>query len=172
MSLAPQNFQSYLRSLRVLFLALILGQALVLVVFYVVRLDDLMVPPPERKRLVLQLMMAALAALLALSYFLHRNKLASARTQPSLPEKLTVYRTALILRWAPMEAATLLSGVFYWVSGLTFPYYLAGLLLVFFGMQWPNRLDIFNNLHLSNAEQMLLDDPNELVAEISGRPGV
>ena len=163
MSVVPPNFQTYLSNLRIMFIALIVGQAVALIVFYIFRGQDLFVPAPENKKLVLQVMMAILASVLAASYFLHRKKLAEARIQPSLQEKLLAYRMALILRWAPMEAATLLAGIFYFVTGLTFPFYLAGLLLVLFGMQWPNRLDIFNNLHLSSAEQLILDDPNAIV---------
>jgi len=169
-SIVPQNFQSYLSSIRLIFIALIVGQVVALVVFYLFRLPDLVVPPREQKRLILQVLMAVLAALLAISFFLYRKKRAEARVQPSLPEKLLTYRIALILRWAPMEAATLLSGVLYFLTGLTFPFYLAGLLLVFFGMQWPNRLDIFNDLQLSSTEQLTLDDPNNIVTEISRRP--
>lgn len=171
MSIVPQNFQSYLSTLRIIFIALLIGQVMALGIFYFIHLQHVATPPPpERRKVLLQILTLFLASLLAISFFLHRRKLAEARAKSSLKEKFTTYRTALILRWAPMEVATFLAGAFYLVTGLPFMFYLAGLLLVLFGMQWPNRLDVINNLHLSSAEQLTLDDPNVVVSEISRRP--
>ncbi|MEO6760201.1 MAG: hypothetical protein ABIO24_12160, partial [Saprospiraceae bacterium] len=125
---------------------------------------------PEQKKLIKPVLLTGLAALGGIAFFLYRNKLADARSRPSLKEKFSGYRTALLLLLAPMELGALLLGVFYFLTGLNFFLYLGGLVVVLFAMQWPNQLDIAHALRLGSEERAILDDPNAIVAELSRKP--
>jgi len=170
MALVQQNFAAYLRTLRIIFAALVMGQVLALGVFYFVRWQEMPALALDWETGIRPFLSVALLAFAAIGFFLNHKNLANARAQPDLKGKLRAYRLALLLRWAPLEAVVLIIGVLYFLTSQMSLLYLAGSLVVVFMAQWPNRTQITNALELSAAEQLMLDDPNAMVSEISQRP--
>ena len=171
MALVQQNFSAYLRSLRIIFIALLLGQVIVLGVLYFVRWQEMPEAAPIRKPWGIGFMPIIMLALPALSLSLYRKKVAAATVQPDLKSKLIAYRTALLLRWAPIEVLNLFIAVLYFVTAQAMYLYGAVIFMAVFFTLWPHRANIVAKLGLSTDEQQQLDDPHAVVAEISMRPG-
>lgn len=172
MALVQQNFQAYLRTLRVVFIALLLGQVVVLVVLYVLRGQETPDAVPLSQNPVLKLLPIILAVLVTLGFFLYRKKLVQAQAQSNLKERLTTYRVALLLRWAFMEITIFFLGILYFLTGLAPPLYAAVFVIpIFIITQWPTRLNVVTRLGLSMDEQLVIDDPTAVVSESSQQPG-
>lgn len=160
----PQNFAQYFRSLQILFFALLAGQILVTITLFTVYEPSTSgeFSDEETLRFIFPLLVIMLAGL---AFFLYRKKLESARAQPTLKEKLMDYRVAGVLKWAPIESATLISVVLFFISGKQYYLYAAIAIIAIFATQFPSRQRLVNELDLSASEQMTLDDPNAEVAE-------
>ncbi len=171
MALVQQNFPAYLRSLRIIFFALLLGQGLVLGVLYFVRWQEMPAALPIQKPWGSWLLPLITLGFPALSLSVFRKKVAVASALPDLKSKLMAYQTALLLRWAPIEVMNLLVAVFYFISGQMFYFYAVIVFMAVFFTLWPNRANIISRLGLSIEEEQLLDDPHAVVSEISMRPG-
>ena len=171
MALVQQNFPAYLRSLRIIFIALLLGQVIVLGVLYFVHLQEIPAALPIQKPWGIWLLPLITLGLPALSLSLYRKKVAVASAQADLKSKLMAYRTALLLRWAPIEVMNLFIAVLYFVTGQTIYLYGAVIFMAVFFTLWPRRANIVSGLGLNTDEQQQLDDPHAVVAEISMRPG-
>lgn len=160
----PQNFNQYLRTLQALFFALLAGQILATAVLYFIEKpvagNEIASSTVPEKTMTL-----ALVVLAGLAYFLYHKKVESARVQTGLKEKLSDFRMACILKWAPLEVGTLSSAVLYFLTGKMFFVGMAVTVIAMFASQFPSRQRIITELDLSATEQMTLDDPNEIVAE-------
>lgn len=163
-----QNFAQYFRALQILFFALLIGQISVVIVLYLTyepRESD-----ASQDVTTFKLALTILLALLAgISFFMNRKKLESARAQTTLKEKLSDYRAASILKWAPLEGGALISAVLFFVTGNVFFLGFATMMIVFFATQFPSRQRIINDLDLTATEQIILDDPDAVVYDAPGR---
>ncbi len=172
MALVQQNFQAYLRSLRIIFAALLISQVMVLVVLYVVRGQQVLATTLDQQYLVRQILPIITLALASVGFFLYRRKLMQSQAQADLKEKLNSYRVALLLRWMPLEIMSLIFSVLYFLTGRVFFLYFVLLLIpLFIVTQWPTRANVVARLGLGTHEQAIIDDPNAVVSEISQRPG-
>lgn len=161
-----QNFSQYLKSLHILYFALLAGQLICLVVFY-------FLPPTEGKYLPSDGLIVRIPILIAIlgaaGVFLGYKRIVYARDKSSLQEKMETYRSALILRWALLEGAVLLAGILFFISRSYFLLGMATACLGAFILFVPGRNRLMSDLDLSSSEQAMLDDPNTIVAEIEQR---
>ncbi len=158
------NFAQYLRSLQILFIALLAGQVIVCTVLYFVY------EPQEvtfffREAWLEKVWPLVLIALIAFAFFLNRRKLESARSNNALSGKLADYRIASIMKWAMTEGSTLISALIFFESGKEIFLVMAGTTIAYFATQFPSRSRLVNELDLSANEQMTLDDPSAVVFE-------
>ena len=158
-----QNFSQYFRALQILFFALLAGQIGVTILLYLIH------TPPAVDASWTQEVATWLPLLLALqaglAFFLSRKKRESARSESTLEAKLDGYRVASIPKWALLEGGTLISAVLFFAWGdITFLYY-AGIMIALFATQFLSRQRLVDDLDLSASEQMILDDPNTIVAQ-------
>jgi len=163
-----QNFSQYFRALQILFFALLIGQISVVVVFYIVHTPVESEGVQHDKTFMLILTMA-LVLLSGFAFFMNRKKLESARAQTTLKEKLTDYRAACIIKWAPLEAGALISAVLFFVTGNAFFLSFAATMIAFFATQFPSRQRLINELDLTAAEQLTLDNQDAIVYDAPKR---
>lgn len=163
-----QNFAQYFRSLQILFFALLIGQITVVTVLYLTyepRESDV-----PQDATTFKIALTILIVLLTwISFFMNRKKLESAQAQTTLKEKLTDYRAACILKWAPLEGGALISAALFFITGNAFFLGSVTMLIVFFAIQFPSRQRLINDLDLTATEQMILDDPNAVVYDAPTR---
>ncbi|MCB0535298.1 MAG: hypothetical protein H6574_10845 [Lewinellaceae bacterium] len=166
MSKVSQNFAQYLRSLQIVFGALVAGQVITLTIFYVLPQASGTALPGEGLAIRIPIV---ILLLLPAAFFLGRNRIEAARNLPTLKEKMMAYRTALVLRWALLEGSGLLAAVFFFLSRNTLLLAVAGVIILVFMLFVPSRERTISDLDLSTTEQAALDDPNEIVADIQQR---
>jgi divalent metal cation (Fe/Co/Zn/Cd) transporter len=80
------------------------------------------------------------------------------KTDISLAQKLSDYRTASIIRWTCIEGAILVSVVLLFLTGNYYYLIFLFVLLVFFVMYTPSKDQIIAHLRLSSNEQNILND--------------
>jgi hypothetical protein len=145
---------SFLRTLRFLFSALAIGQALFLVMAYVIRtsgrlegLND----PIMATALSIAVSIVTISGL-TMSQFLFKFKVSAALQKENLEEKLAEYRIACILRWALIEFPSLLAAcAFLFTGNRIFPGVFALCFLVYMNAR-PIQERIKADLQLSEEE--------------------
>lgn len=165
-----QNFAQYLRSLQVMFFGLLVGQLLIALVLW------LNVQPPQVPNTQFVAFDFAIIGIwcvaVAASYFVSKKLTENARENPDLTGKLGAYRVARIVRYALLEMPVLVCLIsFFFVTANYALLALAAVGIAVFATQAPRREPIISELDLTAAEQFRLDDPNELVAEITKKKG-
>jgi len=91
---------------------------------------------------------------------LFKRKLNQCRTKQLLNEKLTEYRSALILKFAIIDGTALILIISYLLTGELIILTAAGLLIIVFTTYIPTKAKLINDLALSFTDRQILDDPN------------
>lgn len=99
------------------------------------------------------------------STVLVKNKLNLAKQKPNLLEKMSHYRSALIINFAMLEGPSFFAIVAYMLTGNLLFLGMAGLLLLVFFTIRPTTEKAIRDLELSQDEIKRLNDPNEFISE-------
>ena len=158
----PLNIDDYFKSLKIVHLAFLAGQIMFcgIACFLVfpgnlpasvsdVRIFNLIVP-------------FVAAAGVAASIYLFRNKLETVKGAANTDEKLTIYRAALIMKYALIEGPSLFAIVVFLLTGLMLPHLVvAGLLIAWFALQHPGRVKATDDLGLDETTLMEWERSND-----------
>lgn len=98
----------------------------------------------------------------ALSAFLFKTNLNTAVNKATLKEKLTIYQSALITRFAPLEGVSLLGIVTYMQTGNLLFIIISALTALYFLSLRPTKDKIENDLNLSYEDKILFDSQEQL----------
>ncbi|PWT95955.1 MAG: hypothetical protein C5B52_16810 [Bacteroidetes bacterium] len=150
-----ENRKSELKSLQVLYLALLTGQVLFLgISFVVVHYNDTMLISENFSRIfqVLALGVAAAAFFIGYNIFKKRVQGINEAGYITLERKIEQYRAVSIIRWALMEGSTLFSIIgFITTSNYAFVI-LAAVMLFFFAGLNPTKDKLAKDLQLNENE--------------------
>lgn len=145
--------------LRIIHLALLAGQLLFSgVVFYLVY-AKIMLPSLQEQDKTFQLLAIAIAVIAYYSgNYLFKKKMSQLKenVNASITEKFVQYRTACLIQWALLEAATLFCGISFLLVGNYAFLALGGVLILWFALLAPNKTKIALQLGIG------LDEANEL----------
>lgn len=141
--------------LRILHLALLSGQLIFSgVVFYLVY-SKIMIPSLQEQDKTFQLVTIAIAVIAYYSgNYLFKKKMLQLKenVNASINEKFVQYRTACLLQWVLLEAATLVCGIsFLFVGNYAF-LALGGILILWFALLAPNKTKIALQLGINVDE--------------------
>lgn len=166
MEQAKITSKEYLRGLQVIYLALLLGTVSLALVSLFVQSDI----SGETDRsfndlLLIVTTILSFAAVLA-SNIVFRQKLNTCLTLPGLYEKLTAYRSAIVVRLALVEAASYFLIVAYLLTGNLVLMALLVLILLVFLIYRPTKEKLITDLELSAKETDLLNDPETVLNEL------
>jgi len=143
------------KTTRIIHLALLAGQVLfAAVVFFLTRSTAISTDTNNPLFVVAPLL--AMAAVVA-SIFLYKQQLALATQQQTLNSKLAQYQTALIIRWALLESASLFNIVCYFVTGNFALLLIAFLIIAYFISIRPTINSAENDLNLTYEEKLDLE---------------
>ena len=100
------------------------------------------------------------------SYTIHQYRLKAIHSKNNLIDKLTAYRSALIIRYALLEGPALFALAAFWASAnfLFFGFALLNLALFLFCL--PSKRRAINELQLNEDELAAINNPSMIVAEI------
>ena len=136
--------KAYLKTLNVLFFALLTGQIMILIILIFLSPNTEFINSPPFATIGALLMVTQVL----LSSYLFKKKLSEIPNHAAIEEKLSKYRTAYIIRWAILESAVLINGVLFFLSENQLNLIFASVVLVVFIISRPSKPTIFNDLDL------------------------
>ncbi len=143
----------YLKAIKKLHLAMLLGQCCMLgVVVFLISQKKM---PPGAATLDKPLQIAALLVSFAGvwgGYTIFKKRIQLANTASGIIEKLQEYRKALLFQWAITEAAVLFVIICFFLVGNYSFAALAAALIIFFALQAPNKVKLMLHLQLTEQE--------------------
>jgi divalent metal cation (Fe/Co/Zn/Cd) transporter len=158
----------YFKTVNILFLALVAGQvvfACVLLFLNQTQRKKIEFITPDVHQALLWAAPAFAVAGLALSWIVFNAKLKALQHKDSIAEKLSGYQSAMIIRFALMEAPSLLAlGLFYITGDYIFLGTSAFIILAFL-FNRPSKALIIQHLRLHDDEKLLLEDSEAFLYE-------
>lgn len=97
------------------------------------------------------------------STVMFKKSLSEAKNKNTLLEKMNFYRSALIVRYAPLEGVTMFAIVAYLLSGNLIFLGVATLTILIFLIIKPSPEKAINDLELSYEEKQVLGEPDALI---------
>ena len=156
----PDKPKDAVKSMQILFMALVAGMLMLAIVFIVLNLlaDAPLKSDKEFFRIILTVVLFTSTILLTIGDKIFRKRITAAReTGVSLIGKLHQYRAALLLYIALAEAAGLFALIIYFLTANKLMLVAAGLILIAMFLKRPEKSKIFNDLQLSSQEQSELN---------------
>lgn len=162
MSIEPTVSQVYLRALTILHGSLMVGQIVMAGIFYFIFNAEKEPITGVAAASQSWVYIAGGATILGvlMSAQLFANQLKKAKSAHSFDEKMMGYRSALITRYAVLEAPSFIAIVGYFLTNNLLLFIFVGMILFLFLMYRPTRAGMVSDLELSPAEQAQLDAPN------------
>ncbi len=139
--------KTYLRSNSMLHFALLSGQIMLAIVFIAMTGKTEIILNPEGDLFFILVPAFALVALL-ISGFMFKKLLVQANTKTTLSEKLSLYRPALLVRFAILEGASLFGIVAYFLNANLFYVFVSALVMVYFFTLRPTKEKLEMDLQL------------------------
>jgi hypothetical protein len=153
-----QSTANWYTSLKILFIALLVGQVLMCGVVYFIA------PPTGNPNFAASDLVKYAPILMLLldaaGFFLGKNRTEAAAQIADVPRKFAAYRAAQLIKFGLTEGATMVAVILYFASGDLKMLALALVNIGVFATFFPAKNKIVNDLQLSSQEQALLDDPN------------
>ena len=166
MEIKEQTSKEYFSILTIIHSALLIGQIVFLIIFYYL-VSTGQSETDESLNEIFQIMVPLfiLGGLVA-SYFLTQNKLKIIMGKSDLRDKLSEYRTTLIIKYAILEGPSLFGLICYFLTGNNIFLALSGIMILYFAIIRPTRNKTGNDLKLSRRERDQIENPNAKVSMI------
>ncbi|MFP4471173.1 MAG: hypothetical protein ACLFPE_10840 [Bacteroidales bacterium] len=157
------NFKSFLRAMKIVRIAMIAGLLfyLVLTIFLIYDLPGgfLGDADPEFTNILTLVVFAFLVIVIPVGRFIFNSKLKKASEADGLSNKLAAYRSAMIIKWAPVEGVGFFAVAALLLTGSALLYVPALICLALLLIFRPTRETLIADLQLSAEEVIRLDDP-------------
>jgi hypothetical protein len=142
---------SPLKSLQILHTAMLAGMVLFCMVSAVVKLSGKHIDSTLDKTLQVVVLIVSFGCVRA-AFFIFNKRLQSADPSSSATEKLSVYRTASIIKWALIEGPVLFAVICFMLTRNYAFIALAFVLIVLFAIQAPSKLKAMLQLQITEQE--------------------
>ncbi|MBK9591648.1 MAG: hypothetical protein IPO32_09120 [Crocinitomicaceae bacterium] len=139
--------KTYLRANSMLHFALLAGQIMLAIVFIVLTGKTDIILNPEGDLFFVLVPAFALAALF-ISGFMFKKLLVQANSKTTLAEKLSLYRPALLVRYAILEGASLFGLVAYFLNANLFYVFVSAFVMIYFFTLRPTKEKLEMDLQL------------------------
>jgi len=159
-----QTSGEYLKSLNILFLALLMGQVSFAAITYYLNIGVEPQTGVTRNMLIIVALFLMMNGFV-LGNFLYKNQIRRVRDFNTLNFRLGGYRSAFILRLALLEGASLFSIVAYLLTADLIFMVIAGLIVAYFIFLRPNVNKIAMDLDLERSDKVKLENPDAIIAE-------
>ena len=149
------NPQAFFKTTAIIHAALLIGQFLFgIVAFSITNNTGLNVQPGNDPLFYVALLLVFGGMLLG--SFLYKQQITKLAAEAALKEKLSTYQTALIIRCAPSEGASMFCIVCYMLTGNSFYLVLTALNILYFIWMRPTKQKIEDELSLSYEDKTAL----------------
>ena len=167
MSIVKQTSKEYFRSTLVLYYALMMGLVISFIVVLLLGVTILkpMVDQDIKNILFAFTAVAALGGLLA-SHYLFKQRLKAIKEKQILTEKMADYRSALVIKWALVEAPVFTALIFCFITCDPIFLGIALAIIIYFSTLKPSKERAIKELELSLGEEQQVNNPEAIIAEI------
>jgi len=155
-----QNFQKYISSLKLIHIALLLGQLCFAAIAFYLNTNGGISDSNSSKIVQFSLILFFSLQGIVAGHLLFKNRLKKIRGEQSLTTKLTAYRTLVIIRFALAEAPSVFSIMAYLLTQEKIFLGLFGLIVAYFFYLKPSKEKFFTDLELSGSDKLKLENPN------------
>ena len=168
MNTTQQTVKSYFLALQIVFYALIAGQLIfAFLTFYLIRLGLFDGEQAELRNIFIFIVPVFVIGGLFISHLLFKSFLNNAKGKISLYEKLTYYRSALIIRYALLEGPSFFAIVVYLLTGDYLFLGMSGLIVLVFFTLKPSVERAINDLELNSEETRRINNSISLINDFS-----
>ena len=163
----PQTSKEYFKALQIVYYALIAGQVLFgLLAFYLIQTRLFDGDQKELRDIFIYIVPVFVAGGLFGSGILFKSRLNLAKEKTSLYEKMSDYRSALIVRYALLEGPSFFGIVVFLITGDYLFLGMSGLIIAVFFTLMPTANRAVNDLELSANDTHTINDPNGVISEL------
>jgi hypothetical protein len=160
-----QTSKEYFRSIYIIYFAILLGQVMMAVVFVFLQMTGEFEGDKSFRNMFLLIVPLVVIGTLIGSHVLFKNRLRIAVSQKSLSEIMTVYRSALIIRYVLLEASLPFALVAYLLTGDPLFLAIAGIVIVYFLLEKPGVKKAITDLGSCSVNINIISDPEQVIAE-------
>jgi hypothetical protein len=164
--MATQNSKQYFLLLTVLYFGLLVGQVVFASIALLLNLAHLFQPFNSLKAIFIYIVPVIVVAGFVAGQLVYKNQLNKIKGYDSLVTKMVGYRTALIIKLAMLEGASLFAIIAYLLTSDLIFLGMSGIIIFYFLLMKPSRDKIVMDLGLNPVERMKIEDDNALIAEI------
>ncbi len=157
--------RQYFATQSLIHIALIVGQVLFAGVTFFLRSNQSVEPDPELRQAFLYIVPVLAAAGIFASLQVFKLMVTKAKQQSSLGKKISAYGSAMIVRYAVLEAPSLFAIVAFFLTGEYFFLAISVLIIIFFFLVRPSREKLIEDLELNANEAALVNDPDAVIME-------
>jgi len=150
-----KNPQGFLKTITIIHAALLIGQILFAGFAFFITNSAVINLKPNGDPLFFVVPFITVAGLIA-GIFISKNKLAGMNDTNSLDEKLAIYQTTSIIRYALTEGASLFGIVTYLITGNLLFLLITGLNILYFIWLRPTKLKVEDDLNLSFEDKIAM----------------
>ena len=158
----PQTPKTFVRTITIIHLAMLLGQVLFVVVAYSITKSTTIDIKNTKDPFLFVVPIMAIGCFIA-SVFVFKSQINVAANKPTLKGKLMAYQTALIIQVALLQGASLFGIVVYEITRNFFYLLISILIILYFIIIRPTKDKITENLNLDYEDKMAFDSEDVLV---------
>ena len=163
-----QTVKSYFMALQIVYFALIAGQLIfAFLSFYLIRSGLFDGEQAELRNIFIYIVPVFVVGGLFISHLLFKSFLNNAKGKKSLFDKLTNYRSALIIRFALLEGPSFFAIVVYLLTGDYLFLGMSGLIVLVFFTLKPSVERAINDLELNSEETRRINNSISLINDFS-----
>ncbi|MCB8964097.1 MAG: hypothetical protein H6536_03530 [Bacteroidales bacterium] len=167
METIPQTSKDYFNSLKIIHFALLSGQLIFAGIAFALSLQSKPAVPGTIKQVLLIAIPLAVVIGFLFSLFIFKKRLDAAKIGDSLIAKMNAYRSALIMKYAPLEGVSFLALIAYTIAADYTFLVLAALIIVVFAINQPSLSKSITDLNLTPDDEKQLRDRNAIIAELT-----
>jgi hypothetical protein len=155
----PSRAKDALRSISVFFYAMVGGMLIFAILVFALNLLEKPALNDESLSLIFLIVVLFIAMIsIAVASKMYAKRITTVHVSGlSLMDKLTIYRSALVLYLALCEGAGLFAIIVYFLTGNKLLLAVAGVVIIAMILKRPEKFKIFNELQLSSQEQLELN---------------
>jgi len=167
MNTTKQTSQEYFKLMQIIYFALITGQIIFAIIsFYLSNTGNFDFSTKELDKIFIYIVLIFVVGGFSGSTLFFRYKLSRIKNKTSLIEKMTEYRSALIIRYALLETPSFFSLIAYLLTGNILFLGLSAIIILFFLTIKPTKNRTIFELKLNVNERQTINNNNAIISNI------
>ena len=163
--MTKQTSKQYFQTLTILFFAMLTGQVLFIFIALYLIIGKQIIIDSSLQSILTYLVPIFIIGSILIGQMIYKSFLSRLKLKRNLMEKMNGYKSALILKLAFIEGATLFAIVSYILTGDILFIAIAGISILYNLTLKPNISKIAIDLELNTLEKKQIEDPEETIAE-------